>query len=608
MSPGGVSRSVVARRNYPVLVLVLVLVLLSLEARTQSDTQLSMSSRAQTVNILIVDDEEVDAFITRQLLQRCPGLRCTIAWVDGYHSALTRLRDEQFDICLVDYALGRHTGIDLIRAAGRGAGTPGMVLITGSADPHVDARALEAGALDFLQKGEFGAPLLERCIRYALERRRTEAALLRASYHDALTGLPNRRRFLDNLQQAVARARRSGQPLAVMFIDLDGFKPINDRLGHDAGDRALQTVASRLHDCIREVDSLSRLGGDEFTLLLENLADHACAGKTATRILDSLAAPLCIQGVDLEMTASIGMALYPTHGETPEDLLRNADAAMHRAKTSGRGKFDIFDEDLRSAVRSREMLPSDISRALAANDFELHYQPQADTQTGAIVGVEALLRWRRGDRLVPPFEFIPLLEETGLIVQVGEWVLQRACADLRSWLDAGLGPLRMAVNLSPRQFISGPRLLDSVQAALAQHEIPPDQLELELTERLVVQQPEQSQKILAELSARGVRIAMDDFGVGHSNLEYLRRYPVDVIKIDRSFIKDIPIRDDGALAAAIIALAQTLGVHVLAEGIETQAQRQFVLDKRCGLYQGYLLSRPIAAPKLAQLLKLSSAA
>jgi diguanylate cyclase (GGDEF)-like protein len=422
--------------------------------------------------------------------------------------------------------------------------------------------------------------------------------------HDALTELPNRVLFLDRLKQAVARARWHERLVAVLFVDMDRFKTINDTLGHEVGDKLLQALAERFTASVREGDTVARFGGDEFVVLLDDVASEKDIGVVAQKVLEALAPPFAIDGQDLYITASIGVSLYPNDGEDSTTLLKNADIAMYRAKDLGKNTYQFYSADMSARAFERLTLESSLRHAIERNEFRLYYQPQIDTASGAILGVEALLRWQHPDfGLVSPAEFIPLLEETGLIVPAGDWVLRTACEQLRAWHAAGWPQLRMAVNLSPRQFQTA-GLAQSVERVLSTLGCDPGLLELEITESVLLRHTATTLETLEALHALGVRMAIDDFGTGYSSLSYLRRYSIDTLKIDRSFVHDVPDdADDSALASAIIVLAQSLRLDVIAEGVETEAQRDFLRARGCHQMQGYLFSRPLPAADITRLLE-----
>jgi len=436
------------------------------------------------------------------------------------------------------------------------------------------------------------------------ERMQTQERLAYMAQHDPLTELPNRTLLIDRLKQSLAGARWRARRTAVLFVDLDRFKTINDTLGHEVGDRLLQQLAERFQHSVREGDTVARFGGDEFVILLDDVASEDDVAGVAQKVLDALDAPFQVDDRTLYVTASIGVSLFPGDGEDASTLLKNADIAMYRAKEMGKNTYQFYSADMSARAFERLTLESSLRRALEQGEFRLHYQPQIDVETGAIVGVEALLRWQHPEfGLVLPADFIPLLEETGLIVAAGEWVLQTACAQLLDWSAQGWRRLRLAVNLSPRQ-LQAPGLTAAVKRALDILDGEPGRLELEITEGVLVRHAPATVEMLESLHVLGARMAIDDFGTGYSSLSYLRRLPIDTLKIDRAFVRDIPHDpDDSAITAAIIALAQTLKLEMIAEGVETAAQRDFLRAGGCRVMQGYLFSRPQPPEDITRLLQ-----
>ena len=450
-----------------------------------------------------------------------------------------------------------------------------------------------------------GTPQFILILRDITDRKLTQERLSFLANFDSLTGLPNRMLFRDRLEQAMARARRSSEPMALMFLDLDHFKVINDSLGHEVGDELLRRVADLLRGCLRSVDSLaraeagetftvSRLGGDEFTVIAEHLSSAEDAAHIARRILDALESPIHLFEHELHVSASIGISMYPSDDTDQDGLVRHTDMAMYRAKAMGRGTFSFFSEELSAEVAARLLLESQLRRALERHEFVLHYQPKANLETGIVTGVEALIRWHAPGRgLVPPDRFIRVLEDSGLILPVGAWAIRTACAELATWDRAGLPPLSLAVNLSARQFRQ-PYLARFIEDALSETGIDPKRLEIELTESMLMEDNEATNGVLAALAAMGVRVAMDDFGTGHSSLSYLKRFDIDTLKIDRSFVSELPQDpEDKAIATAIVAMGHSLHMKVVAEGVETEAQAQCLRELGCDEMQGYLLSRPM---------------
>jgi len=432
--------------------------------------------------------------------------------------------------------------------------------------------------------------------RDVTERKHVEEQIEYQAYHDALTGLPNRRLFRDRLTVALAHARRMKHPLAVMFLDLDRFKVVNDTLGHSMGDELLRAIGARLQASMREEDSVARMGGDEFTILLADLKSTDAAAKIAQKVLDTVAHPLQIEGTELFITTSIGIALFPNDGDTAEALLANADHAMYRAKDAGRSSYQMFTPAMNSRALERLALENDLRHALERGELELHYQPQISIATGRVMGVEALLRWHRpGHGIVGPKEFIPIAEETRLIVPIGEWVLREACRQAMVWQSDRESGFRMAVNLSPRQFQHSD-LPHVIASALESSGLAPHDLELEITESLAMQNTTRTIATLQKLREMGVQIAIDDFGTGHSSLNYLRSFPIDSVKIDQEFVQEIEeSAADRAIVSAVIGMARGLRLRVTAEGVETERQLQFLREQGCEEVQGFLFGEPVPA-------------
>ncbi len=437
--------------------------------------------------------------------------------------------------------------------------------------------------------------------RDVTEHLRDRERLAFLAHHDPLTGLPNRVLLLERLGQSLARARRHGRGAAVLLLDLDGFKVVNDSLGHSAGDALLREAARRLRAAVRDDDTVARFAGDEFALLLEDLAAAGDVERVAAKVRRALEPPFEVAGREVSLSASLGAALHPLDGDAPEDLLRCASTALHRARAGGRGGFRFYAAEMRARSDRRLDLESRLRHALDRGELELHYQPQVRLADGRVTCLEALLRWTHPVLgRVPPGEFVPVLEETGLIVPVGEWVLATACRQLRAWREAGLTGFAVAVNVSGAQ-LARPAFAEEVLAVLAREGVPPGGgcLELELTESLLMADVEASAARLARLREAGVRIAVDDFGTGHSSLAYLKRLPIQVLKIDRSFVADLHRDpDDRAIVRAILALGRSLGLEVLAEGVERREQLEFLRREGCDAMQGYLVSPPVPAEAL----------
>lgn len=438
------------------------------------------------------------------------------------------------------------------------------------------------------------------------EAKRYESELERQATYDGVTGLPNRNLLHDRIGQGIAHAQRHDHALAVLFLDLDRFNLVNESYGHAFGDLLLKAVAERLVICVRKEDTVGRQGGDEFVIVLSDLGREEEAALVAEKIIDAFAAPLHLEGRELFISASIGIAIYPRDGRDTEGLLRAADTALYRAKDQGRNTYCFFAAEMNASVLGRIELERDLRHALERNEFVLHYQPQYGLADGRVIGVEALVRWQHPQHgLVSPARFIPIAEETGLIEEIGLWVMRQACSQMQDWRKAGVDVPRVAINLSARQFHRC-HLIDQVAAILDLTGLPPDCLELEITESMLMHDAEAAAEMLKELKRLGVHLSVDDFGTGYSSLAYLKRFPIDRLKIDRSFICNLPEdQEDAALVRAIVSLAGSLALDVIAEGVETAEQRDFLRSRGCNMAQGYLFAAPMAATDLAGLLNRS---
>ncbi|MBI3529369.1 MAG: EAL domain-containing protein [Betaproteobacteria bacterium] len=436
------------------------------------------------------------------------------------------------------------------------------------------------------------------------QRKDMDARVRFLAHHDLLTGLPNRTLFQDRLQQALAAAKRMQSRVALLFIDLDRFKYVNDSFGHRAGDILLQTVAARLRGCVRETDTVCRHAGDEYLIVLSALREPTEAALVAEKVLAIFDEVFVLESHEIQISASIGISVYPDDGQTLEDLIRNADAAMYHSKKSGRNRFEFFTPELNAPVAERLVLANQLRRAIENNQLVLHYQPQFDTATNGLIGAEALVRWNHTDHgLLFPDSFIALAEESDIIHLIGEWVLNEACRQIAEWQARNLNIVPVAINFSAFQFRRS-SLVQGVASAFSRHGVKPQQLEIELTENAIMQDPKETAKTLDQLHEMGVSLSIDDFGTGYSSLNYLKRFPIDKLKIDRSFVEDLPQDlNDSAIVQAIINLAKSLRMVVIAEGVETKAQLDFLRSLSCEAYQGYLGGRPVDAERFAALLK-----
>jgi diguanylate cyclase (GGDEF)-like protein len=489
----------------------------------------------------------------------------------------------------------------------------GMVVRARAAELYQPIRSQFQAMLPLLLALVFGAllllrwqitPLAGKLVREIGERKSAEQRLGHLAHHDGLTGLPNRILFNDRLSQALIEATRHERLAAVLFLDLDRFKTINDTLGHEVGDQLLKAVAGRLSECLRAGDTVARLGGDEFALILPDIAHVDNVSRIAEKIQSSFGRPFHIGRRDLFVTASIGITLYPFDDNNIDGLLKNADIAMYRAKEHGRNNYQYYTAEMNAKALERLTMENQLRHALDRDELVLHYQPQVDLTSGEICGVEAMLRWQHPEfGLVRPDQFISLAEETGLIVPIGEWVLATACAQNQAWRAAGLKSVSIAVNLSPRQF-NQPDFPGTVRRLLAGSGLEAGCLELELTENIMMQHVETTTRALQELSALGVRFSIDDFGTGYSSLSYLKRLPIHSIKIGPNFMRDVTTSAaDAALVVTIIALAHSINIKVVAEGVETKEQLVFLRTHRCDTMQGFYFSKPVPPEEFARLLR-----
>ena len=436
------------------------------------------------------------------------------------------------------------------------------------------------------------------------ERKKAEEQLTYLAQYDSLTGLPNRNLFRDRLSLTMARAKRDGKMLALMFLDIDRFKEINDTLGHTIGDEVLQAASGLLRESLRDVDTIARLGGDEFTIILENITHEDQAIVVAEKIQKAFSDPVVIQKQEIFVTASIGIALYPRDAEDIDALLQTADNAMYRAKEEGRNTYEFYAHEINAQAAERLNMQNLLRYALERQELLLHYQPKVKVKSGQIIGAEALIRWNSKELgLVSPSQFIPLAEKTGLIVPLGEWVLKTACTQNKAWQDQGIPPLVMSVNLSPRQ-LRQKNLMAMITGVLDKIGLAPRFLELEITESMIMHHADKAIAILQQLHQLGIHLSIDDFGTGYSSLAYLKRFPVQKLKIDQSFVRDLTVNaDDASIVTAIIAMAKSLGLEVVAEGVETKEELAFLSKLHCDEYQGYYFSKPVPAEEFARLMQ-----
>jgi diguanylate cyclase (GGDEF)-like protein/PAS domain S-box-containing protein len=686
------------------------------------------------VRLLLVEDDEDDFVLTRELLSDAKRTRFELDWIASFDEAIAALASSTHDVLLIDYRLGEHDGLELLRHARElGVAAP-MILLTGQGGGDIDLAAMRAGAADYLVKGTIDASLLERSIRYALEQSRTlralreseeryalsargandglwvwdvcagdvyysprwktmlgygeeevgtapdewlsrvhpdDAEILRAAidmhlggatthlehehrmrcsdgsyrwmlsrglavrdgggaatriagsmtdvterklaverlthdaFHDALTQLPNRALFMDRLQRAIEAQRRHPESIfAVLFLDLDRFKLVNDSLGHVVGDELLVAVARRLTDTMRASDTVARLGGDEFALLLEGLEHATDTVRGARRIQDALAAPFQVSAHEIFTTASIGIAVSTTGYDNPQDVLRDADIAMYRAKARGKARHEVFDTNMHERTVALLQFETDLRRAIERGELRVHYQPIIDLRRGSLTGFEALVRWQRGETLVAAQEIIVVAEETGLIVPIGEWVLRESLRQMREWDESGLsgGKLDLHVNLSPRQLLH-PNVIERLREIIETSGVDPRRLHLEVTESLLIDNATAANELLHGLRDVNVGLSLDDFGTGYSSLSSLRQFPFDMLKIDRSFLLDADTRRADEMVRTISTLARVLGMHVTVEGLETAEQAERMRELGVEFAQGFYFARPLAPEAALELMR-----
>ncbi|MGF1623521.1 MAG: putative bifunctional diguanylate cyclase/phosphodiesterase [Alphaproteobacteria bacterium] len=546
------------------------------------------------IRVLFVEDNEGDLVLAETVLRDASNLRYETTWCQSASTAMALIRMMPFDVILVDYHLGPNSGLELIaEAKAAGIQTP-FILLTGDDNRDIDLQAMRAGAADYVTKQHISHGILERAVRYAAERGQVKARLHYLANIDPLTDLPVRMRFLSELSATVRRVEESGGLGALLVIDLDRFSQINHSLGHNLGDQILREFATRLRTAAGNRGYLARMGADEFALIVENVADAEEAARLAERLIGVLDRPLALSGHSIQMTCSSGITLFPADGPTSEILTQNAAMAMKDAKMAGLARYAFFRPEMREAVRRRDVLARDLTSAIDRDELFMLYQPVFGVDDRRVRGVEALVRWAHPEKgLISPGEFIPVAEDTGLILPLGRWVLNTVCRQAKQWIDRGFD-FTTSVNISPRQFRESD-VVSLVAGALADSGMPGENLIVEITEGVLMADTERSLDTLKRLRELGVRIYVDDFGVGYSSLNYLRKFPIDGIKIDRCFIRDLqPDSVERHIIDVVIALSDKLGLQTTAEGVETEAQLALIREQGCTMAQGYLLSRPLS--------------
>jgi diguanylate cyclase (GGDEF)-like protein len=552
---------------------------------------------AERQRVLLIEDNPGDVRLIREMLSEGEDGLFDLDCVGRLSQGLEYLSSQAAGVVLLDLSLPDSYGFDTFLKVYAHSPKVPIIVLTGHDDQTVALSAVKTGAQDYLVKGKLDRELLLRSMQYSIERKRYQEQLEYQANYDALTGLPNRNLLHDRLRQSVY-AQRFVRSIGVVFLDIDHFKFVNDSLGHNTGDKLLQKVAERLLESVRDGDTVARLGGDEFILILNDQTGQEVIYRAMQRIISNITEPVEIDGQELLVTASAGISLYPQDGPDVETLLKNADAAMYRAKEKGRNNFQFYTAEMNRQVNERLKMESSLRRALERNELELYYQPRIRVADGALVGCEALLRWQHPELgLTLPERFIGLAEETGLIIPIGEWVIRTACARARTWQNNGAAPVSVSVNLSMRQFRQE-ALSNAIDDALRVSGLDPRLLEMELTESLVMQDTEAAIRVLERLREIGVKLSVDDFGTGHSSLSYLTRLPISALKIDQSFVQAIKgtgESDEGIVAQAIISLGHNLNLKVVGEGVETAVQFDFLKRHSCDEIQGYYFGRPMPA-------------
>ena len=571
----------------------------------------TVSHEIVTIRLLLVGFDPVAALEVFDWVETSRNTRFEIGRARNVEEAAHNLENGDYDVAILDLSRQGGPGIEEI-ANGKLADALIPVLLF--VDRKDEPRILQLGWRDYLVKQQITPQLLVRTMRFSAERRALELELERTKarerFHatrDHMTELPNRRHFRDELERALDRASREGGQVAVLFLDLDHFKQVNDTFGHQVGDMLITTVASRLSSMLRKTDLVARVGGDEFVLLLQGSNLDFAPAVVATQILDAVAQPFLVGEQEHSVSASLGISVCPRDGSDPDLLIRNADAAMYQAKAAGRNSYQFYNQSMNSVARRRLMIESGLRRACDAGELDLHFQPRVETRTWKIIGAEALLRWTDAELgSISPAEFIPIAEDSGLIHEIGDWVLRRACAEHKRWKDAGFGDVRFSVNLSPQQ-LQQHSLRHDIVRALWDHDVDPSALEVEITESTLVENQGAAASVLSELSKLGIGVSLDDFGTGFSSLAHLKSSPVDTIKIDQTFVRDILVdADDGSVIEAIVAIAEKFRLRVVAEGVECAQQRDFLTERGCHEMQGFLFSPAVPGEEFLKLLQLGS--
>lgn len=556
-----------------------------------------------SINVLLIEDNPGDVRLVKEILAIEGDGQFNLTIVDCLREAISLLELQTFNAVLLDLQLPDGNGLDsLLGIHAIVQGVP-IVVLSNIADERLAVQSVQRGAQDFLVKDHVNGHMLLRSLRYAIERKLMEERLHDLAHHDSLTGLANRKLFYDRLKSALASARRHELPLALLLLDLNEFKPVNDTYGHQVGDQLLQEVASRVSDCVREADCVARMGGDEFTLVFADISHAEDAAAAARKILEQMERPYVIDGHELKMHASIGISLFPDDADNLEDLVRNADIAMYRAKKERANAYSFYSPDLDARIGASRDMEEQLSQALLSNEFVAYYQPQVDIGTGCIIGMESLLRWQHPQRgLLLPGQFMSTLENSPLITRVGAWMLRSVCKQGREWQKEGQPALTVSVNISHRQLMQDD-FADMLAGILAETGLAPQNLELDINERAIWEDEEHVLHVLTAVHHLGVRLALDNFGSGRASFHFLRKLPFDSIKLDRTLIQEAASTADGAdLARAVIQVAHVFRMKGLAGGVETQAQLDTLRNIACDDAQGHLYCYPLSSSAATDLL------
>ncbi|HFD91772.1 MAG TPA: GGDEF domain-containing response regulator [Gammaproteobacteria bacterium] len=563
----------------------------------------------KSVRLLLVESDIQDVRIVRELLAETGDGKFQVEHVDHIPAALTRLGEERFDVVLVDMSRDRGVELDAIARLGEVSPRTAIVVLCDRFDESLSLKVVQAGAQDFLVKWQGDGFLLARSIRYAIEHKKEKDYLSRLACYDGLTGLTNRTLFRELLDKTVFQAGRKGESFALMFLDLDHFKEINDTLGHDMGDRLLVLVARRLQGCVRGCDVIARLGGDEFTIIQDAIEGHEDVEAVAKKIIHVMKQPFVIGDHVLNVGTSLGIAVFPEHGADALTLLKNADTSMYYAKEQGRQNYQFYAPEMRTRATRRLEMQRNLREALGRGEMSVCYQPRFRLQNREVIGVTACLRWQpQGEeRLLTPEDFMPLAEETGMTVALGEWLIDKVCEQHRAWCDEGLPPMRITVSLSGRQ-LQQVALVDAIEQALKRYAMGARFFEVELNENSMHESMAAQDSVLDRLKDIGVSIAINNFGSGSFSLNCLKRLPIDTLKIDRSFVHNLShSQDDAAITAAIITMARCMRMGVIAEGVEDAVQLEALLEQGCFMAQGDYLSPPLSSWELVRLLRKNTA-